>query len=364
MPRGGASRRASRPTWHSSSGRSPRCCRLCPRRPRAAFTVPRGYTELLYDAICHRAPDRFALLYEVLWRILHGERDLVSRARCNGGTARRLCPQRAARHPQDARILEIPGTPGRRNILHRMVRAAALHPPPRRPVFVDRFGSMDWIIATPIGTAAPRKDGALTYGLSATTPPTTKRQRARRMTGSTYHRHYVQSGAAAGAGHGEGNAAATSAQHAGDLPASPTRPVPRPSRITAHGRARRLTPAVAVCRADRGARPAGARAWLIWPSTAQLRAEAAACRRCATAPPRDADRVRRRPRYAGVISSANSRATRRTSRAVPSWARPASVRPRPASPALPRRGLRHQCGEAFQDDAARKAAHPQDAERG
>src|SRR5580704_15424154 len=46
----------------------------------AAFTVPRGYAELMHDAVCHRAADRFALLYDVLWRIVHGERDLVANA--------------------------------------------------------------------------------------------------------------------------------------------------------------------------------------------------------------------------------------------------------------------------------------------
>jgi hypothetical protein len=40
-------------------------------------SVPRAYTELLADAICHRARNRFALLYEVLWRIVHGERNLL-----------------------------------------------------------------------------------------------------------------------------------------------------------------------------------------------------------------------------------------------------------------------------------------------
>ncbi len=34
------------------------------------FTVPRAFSDLMQDAICHRAPDRFALIYEVLWRII------------------------------------------------------------------------------------------------------------------------------------------------------------------------------------------------------------------------------------------------------------------------------------------------------
>ena len=45
-----------------------------------SVTVPRAYSQLLHDAICHRATDRFALLYHVLWRIVKGERDLAARA--------------------------------------------------------------------------------------------------------------------------------------------------------------------------------------------------------------------------------------------------------------------------------------------
>ena len=44
------------------------------------FSVPRAFAELMQDAVCHRAEDRFALLYNVLWRIIHGESDLISRA--------------------------------------------------------------------------------------------------------------------------------------------------------------------------------------------------------------------------------------------------------------------------------------------
>src|SRR5687767_6895161 len=45
-----------------------------------ACHVPRAYGELLRDAICHSAADRFALLYDVLWRLVHGERELIHNA--------------------------------------------------------------------------------------------------------------------------------------------------------------------------------------------------------------------------------------------------------------------------------------------
>ena len=44
------------------------------------FKVPRAFTDLLTDAICHKESDRFALLYDVLWRITQGERGLVCRS--------------------------------------------------------------------------------------------------------------------------------------------------------------------------------------------------------------------------------------------------------------------------------------------
>jgi probable DNA metabolism protein len=46
--------------------------------PAHTFNIPRVYGELLRDAICHRAIDRFALLYDVLWRTVRGQRALLS----------------------------------------------------------------------------------------------------------------------------------------------------------------------------------------------------------------------------------------------------------------------------------------------
>lgn len=42
--------------------------------------VPRSFIERAEVAITHRAPERFALLYRLLWRLQHGERDLMQRA--------------------------------------------------------------------------------------------------------------------------------------------------------------------------------------------------------------------------------------------------------------------------------------------
>ena len=121
-----------------------------------ACSVPRAYAELLEDAICHRAGDRFALLYDVLWRSLHGERDLISNA-ADASVARlndyahnvrrdihkmhaflRFRPRRV----EDGTLFVAWFEPQ-----HFILRRAA-------PFFVDRFTSMEWLIATPVGTAA------------------------------------------------------------------------------------------------------------------------------------------------------------------------------------------------------------------
>src|SRR3954453_1015737 len=49
-----------------------------PPRGNATFNVPTAYLPLAQAVVCHSDPERFALLYELLWRITHGERELLS----------------------------------------------------------------------------------------------------------------------------------------------------------------------------------------------------------------------------------------------------------------------------------------------
>ncbi len=137
-----------------------------------AMTVPRAYGELLADAICHRHPDRFALLYDVLWRVTHGEKEIMGRAS----------------DPAIARLSEYARNV-RRDIhkMHAFVRfrsqlidgsefyAAWFEPQHyvlRRavPFFVDRFTNMNWLIATQIGVARWH-DGTLSFGPPVLKPP-------------------------------------------------------------------------------------------------------------------------------------------------------------------------------------------------
>lgn len=45
--------------------------------PGTGLTVPPGFLELAERAACHRSPERWSLLYRVLWRLTHGERKLL-----------------------------------------------------------------------------------------------------------------------------------------------------------------------------------------------------------------------------------------------------------------------------------------------
>ena len=49
-----------------------------PPAATGTLAVPAAYVPLAQDVVCHRDPERFALLYELLWRIARGERDLLS----------------------------------------------------------------------------------------------------------------------------------------------------------------------------------------------------------------------------------------------------------------------------------------------
>lgn len=121
----------------------------------AAFSVPRAFADLLRDAICNSAPDRFALLYEVLWRSLRDESELA-RNHADPAVARL---QKYAHHVRRdihkmhafVRFREesVDGAPVFTSWFepqHFILRRAI-------PFFVERFAKMTWLIATPIGTA-------------------------------------------------------------------------------------------------------------------------------------------------------------------------------------------------------------------
>ena len=137
----------------------------------AAFSVPRAYADLMRDAICHTAGDRFALLYDVLWRIRRGAHSLPDNA-ADPAVARLNDYARAVRrdiHKMHAFLRFRPRCAEGQMLYvawfepqHFILRRAA-------PFFVDRFSQMDWLIATPLGTAA-WSGGALRFGPPAPKP--------------------------------------------------------------------------------------------------------------------------------------------------------------------------------------------------
>ncbi len=123
--------------------------------PRSGLTVPQAFLPLAEAAICHSDPARFQLLYRVLFR-LQEERALLE-IRSDADVAQLHAMEKSVRrdcHKMTAfvRFKEIEGGTPRRQFLawfepdHHIVARAA-------PFFERRFTDMDWVIATPKGTA-------------------------------------------------------------------------------------------------------------------------------------------------------------------------------------------------------------------
>ena len=135
-----------------------------PAEPPAAATVrvPRRFVELADLALCHSDPERFALLYGLLWRVNRGEREVLNDP--GDPLVRRVeSLERAVRreiHHMHAfvrfRQVETPETGAEGGEdgpyvawfepAHHVVEAAA-------PFFVRRFTSMRWSILTPLRCA-------------------------------------------------------------------------------------------------------------------------------------------------------------------------------------------------------------------
>lgn len=118
--------------------------------PYHTFSVPAKFVELARLAILHRAPNRFALLYRLLWRLCR-HHDLLA-ATGDSDVAKALSiaddVQRDIRSMQAGlRFREI-GREQKAHFLawfapaHRIVAAAA-------PFFASRFADMPWSILTP-----------------------------------------------------------------------------------------------------------------------------------------------------------------------------------------------------------------------
>ena len=134
----------------------------------SSFTVARAFVDLAQDVILHRTPDRFDLLYRLLWR-LGAEPDLmkVVTDRDMADALERAKNVSRASHKMKAfvRFRQAADAAGPHWVAwfepaHRVVQRTA-------PFFMRRFATLRWSILTPDGCAY--WNGAdLTYGPPAT----------------------------------------------------------------------------------------------------------------------------------------------------------------------------------------------------
>ncbi|MBO9627808.1 MAG: UdgX family uracil-DNA binding protein [Shinella sp.] len=128
-----------------------------PDAAAAPLVVPQAFLPLAEAVVCHTEPGRFHLLYRLLWR-LQSDRRLLELTADKDVAWARLLAKNVARdsHKMTAfvRFKEIAGeAEGRRRFFawfeptHFVVARTA-------PFFRRRFADMDWIIATPKGTAS------------------------------------------------------------------------------------------------------------------------------------------------------------------------------------------------------------------
>lgn len=118
--------------------------------PAQPFNVPRDFVELAQEVVCHRAEDRWGLLYSLLWRLM-GEKDLLKIV-TDPEVARALELRKnvaKAVHKMHAfvRFREVPGEETETFVAwfepaHRVVELAS-------PFFARRFANMRFSILTP-----------------------------------------------------------------------------------------------------------------------------------------------------------------------------------------------------------------------
>ncbi|MGP9811787.1 UdgX family uracil-DNA binding protein [Rhodopseudomonas sp. NSM] len=145
--------------------------------PAQTFNVPARFVELARTTILHRDPQRFAWLYQLLWR-LRANPELMSIA-TDPDVARLQAMAKAVRRDEHkmhafVRFREIGREPKSRYVAwfepeHHIVEAAA-------PFFARRFADMEWSILTP--DACAHWDGhavAITPGVAKAMAPSEDR---------------------------------------------------------------------------------------------------------------------------------------------------------------------------------------------
>jgi uracil-DNA glycosylase len=148
-----------------------------PSNPHGIFTVPAKFVELAQSTILNRNPERFALLYRMLWR-LRGNPDLLMIA-TDPDVSRIAAMAKAVRRDEHkmhafVRFREVGEGKSSRFIAwfepeHHIVELAA-------PFFAKRFADMPWSILTPEACAHWDGDAvAITEGVSKAEAPSEDR---------------------------------------------------------------------------------------------------------------------------------------------------------------------------------------------
>jgi uracil-DNA glycosylase len=116
-----------------------------------ALTVPKAFVQIARIVGCHRSPDRWALLYRIVWRLTHGEAELLERITDDDVHELNQMEKtvRRDRHKMTAfvRFRRVEAEDGEHFIAwhrpdHFIVKLTA-------PFFKERFAAMRWTILTP-----------------------------------------------------------------------------------------------------------------------------------------------------------------------------------------------------------------------
>ncbi|MBV9558371.1 MAG: UdgX family uracil-DNA binding protein [Pseudolabrys sp.] len=129
------------------------------------FTVPSAYLELAADVLCHRDPERFALLYRLLWRLLREDRHLLSIFSDPLVYKLRQMEKAVGRdlHKMTAflRFRKVDDESGTRFVAWFEPQQLILER--AAEFFAKRFANMRWSVLTPDGTMS-WENGKVTFG--------------------------------------------------------------------------------------------------------------------------------------------------------------------------------------------------------
>lgn len=119
-------------------------------RLRTGLSVPAAFMELAGRVVCHRAADRHALLYRLLWRIGQGERGLLQQALDADVHRLRGLEKAVGRdlHKMKA-FVRFRAVPGQDNTFAAWFEPEHCIVDRIAPFFLRRFAGMRWSIHTP-----------------------------------------------------------------------------------------------------------------------------------------------------------------------------------------------------------------------